>query len=346
MQLTYNLICNINYFNLISVLTTFVIIGLIWLPFIQSQQQIESSNNQTQNNQYVISKPPITRPSSVQVVIDDDNRMKIEEMPKHQVHKQTLDQDNRSSMTSYFIQGDDLTKNETKQLRKPLMNSEFYEPDVNTETNLQSPKPENRYTNFDESVTPSPGTVSEFMEHFMSGDDQSGRVKFDSTDSTDSSETSSYHSSTTKPLVVPVGSRVHTIHYRDYDGNSVHEEQQFVSPLEKYEPKVIELESSRPILPIVINFHTKSSPVIATQTHYKPPNTVPKVQYFETNEPPHYHRHIVHKPIYQVCFQLFFVCDFKLKYLFRIESSRDHITVSIFNARDTTSSRISSNLCA
>ncbi|KAI2806363.1 hypothetical protein BLOT_008318 [Blomia tropicalis] len=202
-------------------------------------------------------------------------------------------------MTSYFIQGDDLTKNETKQLRKPLMNSEFYEPDVNTETNLQSPKPENRYTNFDESVTPSPGTVSEFMEHFMSGDDQSSRVKFDSTDLTDSSETSSYHSSTTKPLVVPVGSRVHTIHYRDYDGNSVHEEQQFVSPLEKYEPKVIELESSRPILPIVINFHTKSSPVIATQTHYKPPNTVPKVQYFETNEPPHYHRHIVHKPIYQ-----------------------------------------------
>src|SRR5699024_10406137 len=66
-----------------------------------------------------------------------------------------------------------------------------------------------------------------------------------------------------------------------------------------YQPSIIELPSSRPMLPLVFNFRTQSSPIVATQTHLKVAHSSPKVQYFETIEPPHYHKHVVYKPVYQ-----------------------------------------------
>ncbi|OTF76055.1 DFP2-like protein, partial [Euroglyphus maynei] len=108
---------------------------------------------------------------------------------------------------------------------------------------------------------------------------------------------------TEKSLIVPVGARVHFIRFNDYNQP---QSSSIVSKLdynnneknEPYEPSVIELPSSQPVLPIVFNFKTKASPVIAKTTH-KPSPLSSTVQYFETHEPPHYRDHTVHKPIIQ-----------------------------------------------
>ncbi|KAH9413196.1 hypothetical protein DERP_006882 [Dermatophagoides pteronyssinus] len=109
----------------------------------------------------------------------------------------------------------------------------------------------------------------------------------------------SYHSPE-KSLMVPVGERVHFVRVNDQNQP---QSSSIVSKLdynknEPYEPSVIELPSSQPVLPIVFNFKTKASPVIAKTTH-KPSPQSSSVQYFETHEPPHYREHTVHKPVIQ-----------------------------------------------
>lgn len=109
----------------------------------------------------------------------------------------------------------------------------------------------------------------------------------------------SYHSPE-KSLMVPVGERVHFVRVND---KNQPQSSSIVSKLdynknEPYEPSVIELPSSQPVLPIVFNFKTKASPVIAKTTH-KPSPQSSSVQYFETHEPPHYREHTVHKPVIQ-----------------------------------------------
>lgn len=98
------------------------------------------------------------------------------------------------------------------------------------------------------------------------------------------------------PLIVPIGSRVHTVKIKDYskpDSSEVVDEY-----YDRYEPNIIELPSSQPVLPIVFNFRTQTSPIIATQSRVKSASQ-PTVEFLQTNEPPHYRQHVVHKPIIQ-----------------------------------------------
>lgn len=88
-----------------------------------------------------------------------------------------------------------------------------------------------------------------------------------------------------KPLVVPVGSRVHVIKYKDY---SKPDSSQMVTKFDydqntPIEPSVIELPSSQPVLPIVFNFKTKLSPIYTTMSHIP---KKPKYHYFSTILPP------------------------------------------------------------
>lgn len=124
-------------------------------------------------------------------------------------------------------------------------------------------------------------------------------------------------------LKVPIGSRVHTIKYKDvspedmssynslahsdvFGGNHHHhrghqrsKEQVVKTFYNEFHPSIVEIPSSKAELPIVFNFETKSSPIIARQMHRSPPAGEHNVQYFESNEPPHFSQHIVHRPIFQ-----------------------------------------------
>ncbi|UXI16210.1 hypothetical protein NH340_JMT02153 [Sarcoptes scabiei] len=103
-----------------------------------------------------------------------------------------------------------------------------------------------------------------------------------------------------KPLIVPIGSRVHFIKYKDYERP---QSTKLISKFdysndEPYEPSVIELPSSQPVLPIVFNFRTKSSPIYTKTTH-RPMFASQPIQFHGSEDPPHLRHHTVHKPVIQ-----------------------------------------------
>ncbi len=140
-------------------------------------------------------------------------------------------------------------------------------------------------------------------------------------------------------LEVPIGSRLHTVRFQSIDddkgsiadgsdeptSSSSSSGNGIVGTFNQYEGNhIIELPSSKPVLPIVFNFRTSSSPIVTTQTHYQggsqpasplspalsaltmaAPSSPKTVQYFRTIEPPqikppqqHYTR-VIQKPIVQ-----------------------------------------------
>ena len=268
-----------------------------------TNEPIETSNQ----SDHVDAEEPVPWSADLQVVIEDNNEVKFENKnsPQNYDDKSSRMQNERSnSLINYYPENQQEMELNFESKRFTNNDPEYHEsrsPDLNvanvsnsavhhtfSETTAR-PNSYNRYTQQHKPIIPSVSKIPDFVsEQLMASNLQSVHM---------SDQEKEEKENTVRGLVVPIGTRVHHIMYKDFsEPDSDHLVGSYYS---KYEPKIIEVPSSKPVLPIVFNFRTRSSPIVTTQTHYKLPESSPKVQYFETNEPPQYYSHVVHKPIYQ-----------------------------------------------
>lgn len=244
-------------------------------------------------------KPPDENEEDFKVVIGGDNEIRIEDNPN--VEKLSSSE-SQSTLLNYYEQDNETVSKELDPLLTDFSKSENKSnnsnySEVSLSTNFveeyESPTfigpllpPVHNHRNVLPSFSKIPDHLSNHLsdvENIEPNDRIIEQIKLNGPKKS-------------RPLLhVPVGSRVHTVKYKDYSNPEATEiVNQYYG---KYESSIIELPSSQPVLPIVFNFRTQSSPIITSQT--RTGSQVPTTQYMQTNEPPHYRSHVIHKPIIQ-----------------------------------------------
>lgn len=274
----------------------FIALALVSTAHLHS---LEGNGNHYQNEESPVDQKEIPWSPDLQVVIEDDNEIKIERRP--QSKKGIFDEaEHTNSLMHYF---DAAPHNENPELhfeskRYSALNNEK---DSNNKTELDFPlnhnhnyvtQRMNRKNSNNKEIPPSSSKIPDYVTEQLMASDVQSHVHVDE------EEEAMPKAEMRKTLQVPIGSRVHTVKYQDYSspGSSPNVVGQYYG---KYAHNIIELPSSKPVLPIVFNFRTRSSPIVASQTHFKVADSAPKVQFFQTVEPAHYSRHVVKKPILQ-----------------------------------------------